>query len=141
MCVCPLPPLVRRDQQGEWRGAIQAKDRLRPAGDRTTHTIRHNELTARDQRGASAPRTLYGMLLRDRVPQLIATSVGQVILGYKCRNELLRQLCRRLFVWVSTSWAGTTDPATGGAAGLETDKGGADDAATAAGQHRLRRAH
>ena len=55
------------------------------------------------------------------------------MLGYKCRKELLRQLCRRLFVWVSTSWAGTTDPATGGAAGLETDKGGADDATTAAG--------
>jgi hypothetical protein len=44
-------------------------------------------------------------------------------LGYKCRKELLRQLCRRLFVWVSTSWAGTTDPATGGAAGPGTDKG------------------
>jgi hypothetical protein len=39
------------------------------------------------------------------------------------QKELLRQLCRRLFVWVGTSWAGTTDPATGGAAGPGTDKG------------------
>jgi hypothetical protein len=48
----------------------------------------------RDQRGASAPRTGYGMLLCDRAAaRFIATTVGQVILGYKCRNELLRQLC------------------------------------------------
>jgi hypothetical protein len=48
----------------------------------------------RDQRGASAPRTGYGMLLCDRAARYIATSVSQVILGYKCRNELLRQLCQ-----------------------------------------------
>ena len=30
---------------------------------------------------------------------------------------------RPLFVWVSTSWVGTTDPATGGAADLGTDRG------------------
>jgi hypothetical protein len=70
------------------------KDRLRPAGDRTTHTTRYNGQTMRDQRGAGAPRTGYGMLLCDRAARYIATSVGQVILGYKCRNELLRQLCQ-----------------------------------------------
>jgi hypothetical protein len=100
------------EQQGE-RGAIQTKDRLRPTGDRTTHTIRYNGLTGRDQRGASAPRTGYGGLLCDWVARYIATSVGQVIPGYKCRSGLLRQLCPGLLVWVSTSWVGHHLPGNG----------------------------
>ena len=59
----------------------------------------------RDQRGASAPRTGYGVLLCDRVARYIATSV-EAVLGYKCRNELLKAALSRLFVWVSTSWVG-----------------------------------
>jgi hypothetical protein len=54
---------------------------------------------------------------------VIATSVGQMALGYKCGYELPRQLCRRRFIWVGTRWAETTDPAMGGAAGPGTDKG------------------
>jgi hypothetical protein len=93
-CICPLPSPLAASTKGLTegaRGAIQAKDRLWPAGDRTTHTIRHNELTACGQRGASARaphvlRTARGVSqsLCNRVARFIATSVGQVVLGYKC---------------------------------------------------------